>query len=97
MLSGMTIFGGAAILGFLASFWGKLKAIFSRIISYLIVTVTVEGDAGEAVKIYLRTHYKKSPFGNKAFSSSSQYIKSEKRKLIIGYEIVKEIDAVQDR
>jgi len=80
------ILGGAAAVGFLGAFWSKIKMIFSRIISLFIVSVKVNNKAATAVAIYCWENMKRSPFGNRCYSSKNDYIRPLKRYQHFAYE-----------
>ena len=50
-------------------FWNQFKSGLSTIRSFLIVNVKIKGCASIAFQGYALRHFKKSPFGDKCFSS----------------------------
>jgi hypothetical protein len=78
--------GGAAFLGVLAAFWGRLKQLSSRFINLVIVRVRVEDHAGTALGYWVWTQFKRSPFGERRFSSVYDYVQPVERNLVVGFE-----------
>ena len=86
MSTAVGLLGGAAAVGFLGAFWAKIKMVFSRIISLFIVSVEVNNKVATAVSIYCWENMKRSPFGNRCYSSDNDYIRPLKRYQHFAYE-----------
>lgn len=86
MSTAVGLVGGAAAVGFIGAFWSKIKMLFSRIISLFIVSVKVHNKASTAVAIYCWENMRRSPFGNRCYSSKNDYIRPLKRYQHFAYE-----------
>lgn len=81
------MFGGIAIITIITTCWSKIKLIFDRISSYIIVTVTIKDRYFvRAIISYMWQNYKKSPFGNRTYDGTTEYIRSLEKQQYIGYE-----------
>lgn len=87
-LSGGALFGGAAIGGLLVALWSRLRGILNRFISMFIVTVKVEHEMAPALSLYCWENLKRSPFGNRSYSTEREYVRPKKRRQIVGYESI---------
>jgi hypothetical protein len=81
-----TVFGGAAVFTTIGLVWNKIKFLFSRISSLFIVTIRINGNLPKAMEVYLVKNFRRSPFQPLTFSTFRDYIKSIKKRHIIGYE-----------
>ncbi len=83
-----TLFGGAAIFTTIGLVWDKIRFFMSRLSSLFLVTIRINNNIPKAMEVYLVKNFKKSPFQPLAFSSFRDYIKSIKKRHVIGYEEV---------
>lgn len=83
-----TLFGGAAIFTTIGLVWNNIKFIFSRISSLFVVTVRIDGNYPKAMEVYLVRNFKRSPFQPLSFSTFKDFVKSIKKRHIVGYEQV---------
>jgi len=81
-----SLFGGAAIIGVLAAFWQKIRNVIHRLLSVFIVSIEVEGFMAKSIKMYCWDNLKRSPFGDRSYSSKNEYVKPVSRFQAIGYE-----------
>lgn len=80
--------GGAALVGMLAALWGKIKLLSWRLINLLVVRARLEGDVGTAVAYYCWITLRRSPFGEKRFNSTNEFVQPMDRYQVVGYEQV---------
>lgn len=78
--------GGAVGIGVLGVFWEKIKFVFSKLLSLFIVRIHVEEHAARAICLYCWSKMKRSPFGERRYGASTEYVRSIKRYQKIGYE-----------
>jgi hypothetical protein len=70
-----TNFAGFTGLAVVAACWRQVLAFIQRIRSFFIVKATIRGDAARAVTAYCFTHFKRSPFGDRWFQSSTAHVR----------------------
>lgn len=79
------IAGAGAIVGF----WHQIKALFERIISYFVVSMTIEsGYSYSAATYYCFNCLKRSPIGPRVYGAHKNFVKPTKRQQVIGFEKV---------
>lgn len=83
-----TWLAGGVVLGFLAGLWGHIKTFAWRLISLLIVRVRVENELSTAVAYLCWSRFRRSPFGERRYSSLQDFVRPEGRWLVIGCELV---------
>ena len=49
--------------GLVATCWSYLRTVYSYVLSWMIINITVQGYQSEAVMMYLRHSFKASRFG----------------------------------
>jgi hypothetical protein len=82
------LFGGAVVIGFLAAFWTRIKALAHRAMSLLVVRARIERESGLAVTQFCWTRMKRSPFGDRRFSSIRIYVQPLERVMSVAFEMV---------
>ncbi len=84
------LFNGAlisgAVVGLIAAFWTKFKALLWRFVSFFVVRFTVEDEAAPAVARWLWKHGKRSRFGEKSYSGAGLFVKPADRHLLVAWE-----------
>lgn len=84
-LKNATLFAGFGAIGIL---WGHLTQIFSRIYSFIIVSVELQGDADDAVLAYMWRNMKCSRFGSRKFTALDEVVRPKDRMEIVAFEMV---------
>src|SRR5579863_8070782 len=70
------VLGASSATAIVATFWGKFKSWLRYFWSYGIVTVRCENGLGRVLLSYMPQKYKRSPFGDKFYSSESVFVRS---------------------
>lgn len=80
--------GGFAALGtgILAAGWSYLRSAWSRFSSHFIVTCTVENMLMSAVQMYCLNHFRRSPFGHRAFIGWLLFVRRSRRTQLVAVE-----------
>lgn len=78
--------GGAFFAGIIASCWGRVKDIFSRIVGLMIIRAKITDDASVALAYYCWTKMKRYNTGEKSFTSIEEFVRPLKRYQIVGME-----------
>jgi hypothetical protein len=78
--------GGVAMVGVIIALWDKIKFVYTRLSSILIVTAKVEGDAANGFLILVNREFRRSLYGPQTFGSRFRYLKPLNRYAEIGYE-----------
>lgn len=86
MIDPSTFLAGGFVVGLVAAFWTKLKGLVARLMSYAIVTITIEDVPANAVTRYCRTNFTKSPYGARRFIGSVTYVRPQQRRLAVAFE-----------
>lgn len=69
-----------AVFGSIGMLWGHIKAFFDYISSFAIVKTEIDdGDIWASVYPYMKARYKETPFGQKEYSSSTDYLRKKAR------------------
>jgi hypothetical protein len=82
-LSAMVLGGATAAI---TATWSKLRAMLSRLWSIGIVEVKISGTLARAVKAYAWNNYKRSPFGQRQYSSERAWVRPARHVLNVGFE-----------
>lgn len=80
------LLGGGLALGLLASMWSYVRTLASRAMSYAIVQVRVEDGAAKALTGLCWERYKRSRFGDRRYSSFTDFVQPAGRNREVGYE-----------
>lgn len=80
------LFGGAALIGIVATCWERVKTLLYRFTSMLIVSSRVEGMAANALGTHFWKGHKRSPFGERCYSSRQVFVRPLSRWAQVGYE-----------
>lgn len=80
--TGAWLIGG----GLLAGCWNYIKTFCWRIASMFIVRARLEAFAGDALLLYCWRNMKRSPFGERRYSTIQGFVRPVARYLTVGYE-----------
>ncbi|MBV8781318.1 MAG: ATP-binding protein [Phycisphaerae bacterium] len=78
--------GSAILFGLITAAWGKIKQVFARAASVVIVNVTVQGSAANALQSKCWTEFRRSPFGSRRYESSPTWVRPLLRIQIVAFE-----------
>ena len=82
LISGKVV-GGAAALGIVVALWEKIKELWYKIYSLVIITMKVEGPAGYAMSMYLVQNFKRSKLGDREYSGYNEYVRPARRNQLV--------------
>lgn len=85
--SGWLIAGGATIATLLATGWSYVQTLFQQIYSRVIATITVSGYEAEAIRLYLKTEFKASQLGPRAYLGWMLYVQPQRRVQLVSMEV----------
>ena len=75
--------GGVAIFGIVAALWNKIKEVWYRLYSLVIINMKVDGPAGYAMSMYILHNFKRSRVGDKEYTGYNEYVRPERRNQLI--------------
>ncbi|MBW3539191.1 MAG: AAA family ATPase [Planctomycetes bacterium] len=84
---GLLFAGGAAILTMLVTGWSYVKSVVQQVAGRVVVTVTVSGFQAEAVLLYLKTRFRASRFGPRAYLGWMLYVRPRSRVQLVPMEV----------
>ena len=87
LFSGWMFAGGAALLTLAATGWSHLRNIWQHLLSRVIMTVTVGGYEADAVLSYLKSEFRASNWGPRAYLGWMLYVQSRQRIQLVPMEI----------
>jgi hypothetical protein len=84
----LTYAGILALGGTLVTCWSYIKSFFMRISAYIIVRAKVSdnGAGTHAIYSHIRVHFSKSPFTDRLYTASHEYVRPKKRSLLVAFE-----------
>lgn len=84
----LTYAGILALGGTIVTCWGHIKSLFMRISAYVIVRAKVSdnGAGTHAVYSYIQQNFSKSPFTDRLYTASHEYVRPKKRSLLVAFE-----------
>lgn len=85
--NGWIVAGGAAALTVVATCWSYVRNVFLQIGSRVVITVTVSGYQAEAVKLYLKTHFKASQWGPRSYLGWMLFVRPRQRVQLVPMEV----------
>jgi hypothetical protein len=86
-LGGMVGAKYMALFAVVVALWKNLKIFFGKITSLLIIRVAIKDyTMCEAVKILINNEFRCSPLGTKTYNGSNEYVRPEKRNLLVAME-----------
>lgn len=88
MLTPGTIFAGAGLAGLVAACWGRVKAVFHRLVGLMIVRLELQGFMAMAVSRLCWERFRTSPFGDRQFTAWNMYVRPMERLQLVGWESV---------
>ena len=80
--------GGAALTGLIATCWSYLQSIYQYVISWLIITVTVQGYQSDALQLYLRDKFTASKFGPRVYVAWLLHVRPVRRTQLVSMEVI---------
>ncbi len=80
--------GGAALTGLVATCWSYLQSIYQYIISWLIITVTVQGYQSDALQLYLRDKFTASKYGPRVYVAWLLHVRPIRRTQLVAMEVI---------
>jgi hypothetical protein len=83
-----SLFTGAALIGVATAMWSRLKMLLNRIWSVFFVTVHLNGNVVNAVKIYAWKNCRRSPFGTRKYSGKFVWIRPVRKMQNVCYEVL---------
>lgn len=84
--SNMQSWGGFASLAVLAACWRQVTAFMQKVRSVFLVRVTVVGDSASAVTSYCLRVFRRSPVGDRLYSSGSAFVRPMRRVQEVAWE-----------
>lgn len=76
------------VMALVAATWSKLKILASRVVSLGIVSVRLEGTVARAMANLFWREFKRSPFGNRRYTSDVEFVRSRKRREHVAFELI---------
>lgn len=77
-----------AITALVAATWSKLKLLVSRVVSFGIVSVRLEGSAARAMANLFWHEFRRSPFGSRRYTGDVEFVRSRKRREQVAFELI---------
>ena len=78
-----------AIFAVFIAVWNKIKFVFSKITSLIIVRIQVDDwSLTQAISILLNKEFSCSPLGKKSYTGQNEYVRPEKRNILVGFELI---------
>ena len=78
---------GGAVGGMILGLWGQIRVVALKVAGLFVVRMSVRGGSiQEAVARLLMSEFKCSPVGMKDFSGITEYVRPEKRNLLVAME-----------
>lgn len=87
-LDSNVLLGGTVLVGVVAALWGKIKAAAWRVLSLFVVRVKLEDDAAVAFVYWCLKHLKKSPFGERRYKTTTEFVRPAERYLAVAFEAI---------
>jgi hypothetical protein len=78
--------GLSALFGLIVGFWNHIREWLTRLRSYVIVTVVLDGELARAVSLYCWTKLRRSPFGDRRYAGIVCYVRPVKKYLAVAFE-----------
>jgi hypothetical protein len=85
--NGLLFAGGAAVLTMIVTGWSYVKNAYQQVVSRFIVTVTVCGFEADAVLMYLKSRFRASRFGPRAYLGWMLYVRPRRRVQLVSMEV----------
>ncbi len=79
--------GGAALLTLLATGWSHVRNIWQHLLSRVIMTITIGGYEADAVLLYLKSEFRASRWGPRAYLGWMLYVQPRQRVQLVPMEI----------
>lgn len=79
---------GASVVGVLAAAWGQIKWVLGRMVSLVIVRVTVHDQLQFAMALYCWKNFRQSIFGRRSYSSCFEYVRPIRREQVVAFEFI---------
>ena len=80
--------GGAAVTGLVATCWSYLTSFYRYIMSWLIISITVQGYQSDAVQLLLRKKFRASKFGPRLYTAWLLHVRPTKRTQLVSMEVI---------
>ena len=80
--------GGAAITGLLATCWSYIRSFYQYVMSWLIISVTVQGYQSDALQLLLREQFRASRFGPRLYAAWLLHVRPTKRTQLVTMEVI---------
>ena len=80
--------GGAAITGLIATCWSYVTSFYRYVMSWLIITITVQGYQSDAVQLLLRKKFRASKFGPRLYTAWLLHVRPTKRTQLVSMEVI---------
>ena len=77
---------GGSIVGILASCWGYFRMLAWRLVNLMVVRISLQGGAGNALARHCWKTFKVSPFGERTYNSVYDFVVPEEKSLLVIYE-----------
>ena len=80
--------GGAAVTGLLATCWTYVRSFYQYLMSWLIISVTVQGYQSDALQLLVREQFKASRFGPRLYAAWLLHVRPTKRTQLVTMEVI---------
>lgn len=80
--------GGAAITGLLATCWSYLNSFYQYAMSWLIISMTVQGYQSDSIQLLLRKKFRPSRFGPRLYTAWLLHVRPTKRTQLVTMEVI---------
>ena len=80
--------GGAALTGLIATGWGYLRSLYQYFLSWMIISISVQGYQSDAVQLYLREKFTASKFGPRVYAAWLLHVRPVRRTQLVSMEVI---------
>lgn len=80
--------GGAAAAGLLATAWRYLHSAYQYMMSWMIISITVNGYQSDAVQLMLREKFDASKFGPRLYTAWLLHVRPRRRTQLVTMEVI---------
>lgn len=80
--------GGAAVTGLIATCWSYLQSFYQYVMSWLIISISVQGYQSDAMQLLLRKNFKASKFGPRLYTAWLLHVRPTKRTQLVTMEVI---------
>ncbi len=80
--------GGAAVTGLIATCWSYLTSFYRYAMSWMIISITVQGYQSDAIQMLLRKKFIASKFGPRLYTAWLLHVRPTKRTQLVTMEVI---------